>query len=75
MTWSRCRAIGISAALATAAEATEMTAFEDFVQEKVMEGRSILGLYPATDAFFTRARYRSLVLVGVLGGGPPPPAW
>jgi regulator of RNase E activity RraA len=30
-------------------EATEMTAFEDFVQEKVFEGRSILGLYPATD--------------------------
>ena len=32
-----------------AAEATEMTAFEDFVQEQVMEGRSILGLYPPTD--------------------------
>jgi regulator of RNase E activity RraA len=32
-----------------AAEATEMTAFEDFVQEKVVEGRSILGLYPPTD--------------------------
>ena len=32
-----------------AAEAVEMTAFEDFVTEKVMEGRSILGLYPATD--------------------------
>jgi regulator of RNase E activity RraA len=32
-----------------AAEAVEMTAFEDFVQEKVMEGRSILGLYPPTD--------------------------
>ncbi|MDU7586833.1 MAG: ribonuclease activity regulator RraA [Acidovorax sp.] len=32
-----------------AAEATEMTVFEDFVQEKVMEGRSILGLYPPTD--------------------------
>ncbi len=32
-----------------AAEATEMTAFEDFVQEKVLEGRSVLGLYPATD--------------------------
>lgn len=30
-------------------EAFEMTAFEDFVAEKVMEGRSILGLYPATD--------------------------
>jgi regulator of RNase E activity RraA len=32
-----------------AAEAVEMTAFEDFVAEKVMEGRSILGLYPATE--------------------------
>jgi regulator of RNase E activity RraA len=32
-----------------AEEAVEMTAFEDFVAEKVMEGRSILGLYPATD--------------------------
>jgi regulator of RNase E activity RraA len=32
-----------------AVEATEMTAFEDFVQEKVLEGRSILGLYPPTD--------------------------
>jgi regulator of RNase E activity RraA len=30
-------------------EATEMTAFEDFVTDKVREGRSILGLYPATD--------------------------
>src|SRR5215469_9207198 len=28
-------------------EAFEMTAFEDFVAEKVKEGRSILGLYPA----------------------------
>jgi regulator of RNase E activity RraA len=32
-----------------AAEAFEMTAFEDFVAEKVKEGRSILGLYPATE--------------------------
>ncbi len=32
-----------------AAEATEMTAFEDFVTEKVREGQSILGLYPPTD--------------------------
>jgi regulator of RNase E activity RraA len=32
-----------------AAEAVEMTAFEDFVAEKVLEGCSILGLYPATD--------------------------
>ena len=32
-----------------AAEAESMTVFEDFVTEKVNEGRSILGLYPATD--------------------------
>jgi len=32
-----------------AEEAVEMTVFEDFVQEKVLEGRSILGLYPPTD--------------------------
>lgn len=32
-----------------AAEATEMTAYEDFVAEKVAEGRSIFGLYPPTD--------------------------
>lgn len=32
-----------------ALEAVEMTAFEDFVTEKVQEGRSILGLYPPTD--------------------------
>ena len=32
-----------------AVEAVEMTAFEDFVTEEVMKGRSILGLYPATD--------------------------
>ena len=32
-----------------AAEAIEMMAFEDFVQEQVMAGRSILGLYPPTD--------------------------
>ena len=30
-------------------EAVEMTAFEDFVIEEVLKGRSILGLYPATD--------------------------
>jgi regulator of RNase E activity RraA len=30
-------------------EATEMTAFEDFVTERVKAGSSILGLYPATD--------------------------
>src|SRR5688572_12357191 len=32
-----------------AAEAVEMTAFEDFVTQEVKKGRSILGLYPATD--------------------------
>jgi regulator of RNase E activity RraA len=30
-------------------EAVEMTAFEDFVAEQVLGGRSILGLYPATE--------------------------
>jgi regulator of RNase E activity RraA len=37
-----------------AAEAVEMTAFEDFVTEKVKEGRSILGLYPPTDPQSTK---------------------
>jgi len=32
-----------------AAEAHEMTAFEDFVTERVQDGQSILGLYPPTD--------------------------
>jgi regulator of RNase E activity RraA len=32
-----------------ATEAVEMTAFEDFVQEEVLNGRSILGLYPPTE--------------------------
>jgi regulator of RNase E activity RraA len=32
-----------------AAEAVEMTVFEDFVTEMVLAGRSILGLYPPTD--------------------------
>ena len=32
-----------------ASEAVEMTAYEDFVTEEVHKGRSILGLYPATD--------------------------
>jgi regulator of RNase E activity RraA len=39
-----------------ATEAVEMTAFEDFVTEEVMEGRSILGLYPATEEQ-TRAKF------------------
>ncbi|MFT8242885.1 ribonuclease activity regulator RraA [Roseomonas sp. BN140053] len=34
---------------AIAAEAVEMTAFEDFVAERVRGGQSILGLYPPTD--------------------------
>jgi regulator of RNase E activity RraA len=33
---------------AIADEAVEMTAFEDFVTEEVRKGRSIIGLYPAT---------------------------
>jgi regulator of RNase E activity RraA len=33
---------------AIAIEATEMTVFEDFVMEQVAQGRSIIGLYPAT---------------------------
>ena len=33
-----------------AAETVEMTAYEDFVTEEVLKGRSIFGLYPATDA-------------------------
>jgi len=42
----------IPAALADeiAREAVEMTVFEDFVTEEVHKGRSIIGLYPATDA-------------------------
>ncbi len=41
----------IPAALADeiAEEAVEMTTFEDFVTEQVLQGRSILGLYPPTD--------------------------
>jgi regulator of RNase E activity RraA len=37
-------------------EAFEQTAFEDFVAEEVMKGRSILGLYPATEEE-TRTRF------------------
>lgn len=33
-----------------AEEAFEMTVFEDFVQQEVEKGRSIIGLYPATDS-------------------------
>jgi regulator of RNase E activity RraA len=35
-------------------EAVEMTVFEDYVTEQVLNGRSILGLYPATDEQTTR---------------------
>ena len=35
-------------------ETVEMTAFEDFVTEEVLKGRSILGLYPPTDEQATR---------------------
>tara|TARA_R110002124_G_scaffold105164_3_gene255913 strand:- start:48172 stop:48894 length:723 start_codon:yes stop_codon:yes gene_type:complete len=35
---------------AIAKEATEMTAFEDFVTEEVKKGRAVIGLYPATTA-------------------------
>jgi regulator of RNase E activity RraA len=38
---------GIADEIAT--ETFEMTAFEDFVTEQVLAGRSIVGLYPATD--------------------------
>jgi regulator of RNase E activity RraA len=43
--------IVIPAAIAdeVAAEAVEMTAFEDFVTERVLAGQSILGLYPPTE--------------------------
>ncbi|MEQ9688468.1 MAG: ribonuclease activity regulator RraA, partial [Bauldia litoralis] len=37
------------------AEAVEMTAFEDFVEEQVAAGRSIIGLYPPNEA--TRAEF------------------
>ncbi len=33
-----------------AEEGTQMTLFEDFVTEKVLEGQTIIGLYPATKA-------------------------
>jgi len=44
-----CVVIPADLAEEIADEAVEMTAYEDFVTEKVLEGRSILGLYPATD--------------------------
>ena len=47
---------GIADAIAD--EAVGMTVFEDFVQEKVLEGRSILGLYPPTLAA-TREEFAS----------------
>jgi regulator of RNase E activity RraA len=44
-----CIVIPAHLAKEIAGEAVEMTAFEDFVAEKVREGWSILGLYPATE--------------------------
>ena len=44
-----CVVIPAELADAIADEAAEMTLFENFVTEKVKEGRSILGLYSATD--------------------------
>ena len=44
-----CIVIPAHLAKEIADEAVEMTVFEDFVTEKVKEGWSILGLYPATD--------------------------
>ena len=44
-----CVVIPADLAEEIADEAVEMTAYEDFVTEKVLEGSSILGLYPATD--------------------------
>jgi regulator of RNase E activity RraA len=44
-----CIVIPAHLAKEIADEAVEMTAFEDFVAEKVKEGWSILGLYPATE--------------------------
>ena len=40
-----------------AAEACEMTTFEDFVQARVLAGQSILGLYPPDEA--SRADFAS----------------
>jgi regulator of RNase E activity RraA len=40
--------IPIAIADAVAAEAIEMTAFEDFVTERVKDGQAVIGLYPAT---------------------------
>ena len=49
--------IVIPADIATdiADEATEMTAYEDFVAEKVREGVSIIGLYPCTQDDYRQA--------------------
>jgi regulator of RNase E activity RraA len=44
-----CVVIPAHLAAEIAAEAHEMTVFEDFVTEKVREGWSILGLYPPTE--------------------------
>src|SRR5260370_940575 len=44
-----CVVIPAELAAEIADEAVEMTAYDDFVTEKVFAGRSILSLYPATD--------------------------
>jgi regulator of RNase E activity RraA len=44
-----CVVIPVHLADEIAGEAVEMTAYEDFVTEKVLEGRPIVGLYPATE--------------------------
>ena len=46
-----------------AEEAHEMTAFEDFVEEEVMKGETIIGLYPATT---TTAQKRPYSMAPVL---------
>ncbi|MCG3102343.1 hypothetical protein MAQ58_23420, partial [Enterobacter sp. DRP3] len=44
-----CADAAVLLADAIADEAVEMTAYENFVTEEGRKGRSILGLYPATD--------------------------
>lgn len=54
--------IPASLAAEIADEAVEMTAYEDFVTDEVRKGRSILGLYPATEeqARLDFSRWRKL---------------
>lgn len=55
---------GIAAEIA--AEAVDMTAFEDFVEEQVAAGRSIIGLYPPNEA--TRAEFEAAMAAKKAGG-------